>query len=339
MKHTTEQLIYIFTALGKRLETFGTQQPSLHIAECAAKENPWFTPHNITLSIEAIRTMMLNEVKLTEWLAAYPCIGGHKPMNVGVITAGNIPLVGFFDLLCVVISGNNCFLKSSSKDAVLMEYICDTLRDIEPEIPIYRYENQPLDAIIATGSENTNRYFRRRFGSITSLLRSSRSSLAVLTGSETNSDLSLLANDIFSYNSLGCRNVSMIFLPEGYDTSQLCRILAVDAPAINQKYCNNYLQHKALLDMNGVGYIDGGFFVMRMGNELPSVISEITYCHYNRLEDVEQWITEHSSHIQCVVGSCMSSAVAFGQSQYPLLKDYPDGRDVIEFLNTLCKVK
>lgn len=335
MKHTTEQLIDIFIALGKRLETFDTQQHSVHILEHATKENSWFTPHDISLSIEAIRTMMLNKTMLTEWFAAYPDIGGQKPLNVGVIAAGNIPLVGFFDLLCVIISGNNCFLKSSSKDEVLMEYISNTLRDIDPGMPIYRYENQPLDAVIATGSENTNRYFRRRFSSIASLLRSSRSSLALLSGNETICDLSLLANDIFSYSSLGCRNVSMIFIPEGYDTTQLCHILAANAPAINQKYRNNYLQRRALLEMNGEMYTDGGFFVMRMGNEFPATISEIAYCYYHTLSDAKQWIAEHSSHIQCVVSSCMPGSVVFGQSQYPSLKDYPDGRDVIEFLIAL----
>lgn len=333
MEKKREYLISVFTALGRRLENFGKDESSADAIELAEKENGWFMQSDILPSVEAIRTRMLDESALVRWLALYPIAREQK--SVGVIMAGNIPLVGFFDLLCVVISGHKCYYKPSSKDKVLIEYVVSLLKEIAPELPLEQYANQHIDAVIATGSDNTNRYFKSRYGDIPAIFRGSRASVAVLDGSESGDILAALATDVFSYSGLGCRNVSHLLVPAGYDIGMLTQAFADYGP-VNPKYTNNYRQRKAVLSMQGQPFADGGFFILREEAGFPEDISEITYQRYSDRGHAMRWLRENDTAIQCVVGNTdFPRGAGFGQSQSPALTDYPDAVDTIRFLSSL----
>ena len=331
MEKERNKRIEIFAALGDRLADFGHSPESAEVIGEACRRNEWFSPGDVLMAVEAIRSRMLDRDLLREWLGGYPTIA--KPRDVGVIAAGNILLVGFFDILCIAASGHNCLVRPSSKDAVLTGYVISLLKEIAPEIPIRSYEEQPLDAIIATGSDNTVRYFKSRYKGIPSLFRGSRTSLAIIDGGEGEGELTSLGDDIFSYSSLGCRNVSQLLVPQGYDVAKLARILS-RRQAPNRKYYNNYLQRRAVLTMEGSEFIDGGFFLMRRDGSFPAAISEITYDTYLDDKQLSERLAENDDKIQCVVGSKphFPRSAGFGQSQYPTLTDYPDGADVMQFL-------
>lgn len=322
----------LFAKLGERLSAFGGGTSS-DLIDSAIRANEWFTRADILRSIEAIRASMLDREKLRAWLADYPALPVKTSKNVGVIMAGNIPLVGFFDLLCVVASGHRCFYKPSSKDSVLMRYVVDELRAINPQLPIFEYTSQPLDAVIATGSDNTKRYFRSLYESIPAILRGNRASAAVLSGNETPLQIAGLATDIFSYSGLGCRSVSHLLLPRGYDVASLAVNLAQHGVP-NPKYLSNFMQRRALLLMTGETFIDGGYFFMRKDDRFPAALSEITYQFYDSRDYVQSWLTTHHDEIQCIVGD-YPQGTGFGMSQFPSLTDYPDGIDVMAWLSKL----
>ncbi|MDE6862101.1 MAG: aldehyde dehydrogenase, partial [Alistipes sp.] len=213
-------VIDIFSALGERLRLFGRDSDSQRCMAMAIEANGWFTERDLCRAVDAIRTEMLDRDKLAAWLADYTPV--TQPRRVAVIMAGNIPLVGFFDLLCVVASGNECHIKPSSKDRVMMDYAVALLRDIEPAIPIFEYDpDARYDMAIATGGDDANRYFRSHFAGVKSLLRGSRHSVAVLSGEESAEELHGIAEDITSYSGLGCRNVSMLFVPRDFRLNAL----------------------------------------------------------------------------------------------------------------------
>ena len=309
MKHAIE----LFSELGRRLERLGEDAATRAVIARACKANDWFTPSEVRRAARALATEMLTEERLREWLAAYP-LPVARERNVLVIMAGNIPLVGFFDLLCVVAAGDRCLVKPSAKDRVLMEYVVAQLRDIDPEAQVVLYDGtQPVDAVIATGSDNANRYFRAQYAGIPALLRGSRQSVAVLSGCETPEQLRGLADDIWAYSGLGCRSVSLLFLPEGYD---------------------NYRQEKALCEMSGTPYVDFGRAVAVEQREFPAALSRIAFVRYKTPEEVTAWLTQHDNELQCVVTTLLphSRRVDFGRAQSPSLTDWPDDRDVLEFL-------
>ncbi|WP_418991366.1 acyl-CoA reductase [Alistipes sp.] len=322
--------IDLFSALGKRLSTFGADDPTRRVIAEACRANDWFRPEDIRRAVEAIAGTMLRRDLLEAWLAPHP-VPVAAARRVLVVMAGNIPLVGFFDLVCVLASGHRCVVKPSAKDTVLIEYIVEQLREIEPEIPVAFYDGiEPVDAVIATGSDNANRYFRARYAGLPALLRGSRQSVAVLSGKETAGQLAGLFDDIWAYSGLGCRNVSLVFLPAGCD-------LALTMPAVNDKYRNNYLQTRALLAMTGQPFRDLGAAVVVEERAFPDALSKICMTYYNALEEVGTWLAEHDDQLQCVVSECVchSRRVGFGRSQSPALTDYPDDRDVLAFLARL----
>ena len=192
-------MIDIFSALGYRLAAFGKTPDTVEVVRRAAVENPWFLPQEIIRAVKVIRCEMLERQRLEAWAGAYPPV--RTPKRVLVVMAGNIPLVGFFDLLCVLASGHACRVKPSSKDTVLIGYVVDLLRTIDPAIPLRMAEQgERPDAVIATGSDNANRYFRMLFGGIPSLLRGSRQSVAVLSGRETAAELGIpLREGVYFY--------------------------------------------------------------------------------------------------------------------------------------------
>lgn len=323
MKHAIE----LFSELGRRLERFGEDADSREVIARACGANGWFTPAEVRRAARALVTEMLTEERLRGWLAAYP-LPVAQVRNVLVIMAGNIPFVGFFDLLCVVAAGDRCLVKPSAKDRVLMEYVVAQLLDIDPGARVVLYDGtQPVDAVIATGSDNANRYFRAQYAGIPALLRGSRQSVAVLSGRETPEQLRGLADDIWAYSGLGCRSVSLLFLPEGYEPK-------LEMPDVNPKYINNYRQEKALCEMTGTPFVDFGCAVAVEQRAFPAALSRIAYSRYGSTEEVAEWLAEHDDELQCVVTTLLphSRRVDFGRAQSPALTDWPDDRDVLEFL-------
>lgn len=324
MKNVTE----IFAALGGRLSRFGGDDVSRKAVADAVAANEWFAESDIRCAVDAICRQMLQRGKIERWLSRYPA-ADRAPKRVAIIMAGNIPLVGFFDLLCVIASGNIPCVKYSSKDTVLMEYVVSLLRETEPELQIeYFGQGMAADAVIATGGDSANLYFGTAFAGIPHLLRGSRHSVAVLSGDETDADLRGLSDDMFLYSGLGCRNVSLVFVPRGY-------LLRLPARRMCRGYHNNYLQCRAMLTMRGAGFEDNGEAVfVRGAAEFPMSLSRINIAEYDSLDDVAQWLSANDGKLQCVVSASAvhHRTVPFGQAQYPSLTDYPDDADVMEFL-------
>lgn len=329
-------IIDTFAALGRELERDEKSGNFRTAIREAVATNGWFTEDGVRSAVEAIRTRMLCDTELRRWLDAYPDLPVNRAKDVGVIMAGNIPLVGFFDLLCVLAAGHRCLYKPSSKDAVMTGYIASVLRRVWPDVPLDLHGGEPLDALIATGSDNTRRILSNMYRGIPSLMRGTRSSAAVLDGDESDEELTALSQDIFSYCGLGCRNVSHLALPRGYDLLKLTASLARHGSPL-PKYLNNYRQRRAVLTMAQEPFVDGGFFILRDTTDFPADISEITYHFYDSPKEVDEWLAEHEHELQCVAGkqTPYPRAVAFGQTQRPGLTDYADGADTMLFLASL----
>ena len=327
MKSTIE----IFSELGARLAEFGSDDASRSAMARAVATNKWFSASDIRYAVEALRSEMLDGEKIANWLSRYPSAGLGEPKRVAIIMAGNIPLVGFADLMCVIANGDIPYVKPSSKDAVLETYIEQLLQEVEPSLRIERYsEDIDYDAVIATGGDSANLYFRSAFGDVPSLLRGSRHSVAVLSGKETKSELEQLADDIFIHSGLGCRNVSLVFVPKGFKLKLAVRKMC-------RAYHNNYLQSRALLTMQGAQFEDVGEAVLLRSKEaeFPRFLSQINVVEYSSLESVKEWLMAHDEALQCVVSTIEglhSRQVPFGKAQKPTLFDYADERDTMQFL-------
>ncbi len=324
-------MVEIFSELGARLARFGSDEASRSVVARAVAENEWFSVSDIRYAVEAIRREMLDAERVKQWLSHYPLVTSGEAKRVAIIMAGNIPLVGFFDLMCVLTSGHIPFVKPSSKDGVLERYVEQLLLDIEPSLRIEKYaEGAEYDAVIATGGDSANLHFRSAFAGIPCLLRGSRHSVAVLSGKESKEDVARLADDIFIHSGLGCRNVSLIFVPKGYKLSFPTRKMCL-------AYHNNYLQCRALLTMQGVEFDDLGeaVVVKRPQAEFPRFLSQINVVEYSDLESIKQWLEANDEALQCVVSEISglhSRCVEIGTAQSPTLFDYADERDTMQFL-------
>lgn len=318
--------VTIFRTLGERLTDFGHTPTSQRVISEAVAQNGWFTPTEITTAVEAIRSTMLSKEALREWLSRYRIC--TTPKRVAIVMAGNIPLVGFFDLLCTLCSGHTAYVKPSSKDRVLMEYIVAQLKEIEPSVPIYAYDpTEQYDLAIATGSDEANDYFRRHFATTHALLRGSRHSVAVLDGTETVEELQGLMKDITLYSGSGCRSVSLIFAPRGTEIE-----LPHTAPT-NPKLGNNLRSRRALYTIQKRPFDDCHAFLLVEGKEFPTSLAEVALYRYDDIAEVERWLDAQHNGIQCVVSHLpLPNAIPFGQAQYPTLRDYADGVDTMLFL-------
>lgn len=319
--------IQIFATLASRLMGLTTKSD---VVCRAAEQNPWFTPSEIIRSAQEIARTMLDAEALAEWMTHYPTLPVKSPRRVLIVMAGNIPFVGLFDLLCVVMSGNIPVIKSSSKDSQLMGWVVEMLHDIEPKLQVESFANQSVDAVIATGSESAFRHFKSQYAGSHSLLRGDRHSVAVLSGKEGQAELEALSQDIFLYSGLGCRNVSMIFAPQGME-------ICLTPPKMNPLYIDNYRHTKALLTMLGQKFIDLNSALLVESAEFTPALSAIALCRYGDIAEVERWIEEHDAELQCVVSRCVSHSrlVDFGQAQSPGLFDYADDVDTMRFLASI----
>ncbi|MDD5571457.1 MAG: acyl-CoA reductase [Bacteroidales bacterium] len=302
--------------------------------------NGWFTEDNVRTAISSISQNLTKE-KLEKWLKKYHEIISNKneSKRIAVITAGNIPMVGFHDMICVLVTGNVFIGKLSSQDNKLLPFIGNILLKIEPEFKnhIFFTENklEKFDKIIATGSDNTSRYFEYYFGKYPHVIRKHRNSIAVISGKETNDELEELAKDIFLYFGLGCRNVSKIFVPENFNFEKFFEAIKkfVDLCKHN-KYMNNYDYYKAIYLINTIEFKDNGFMMLMENPSLSSPVSVVYYEKYHSIKDVLKKIEASKNNIQCIVSkiSEIKSKTDFGKTQFPELWDYADNIDTIEFL-------
>jgi len=299
----------------------------------AYNQNSWFLPDFIEKSISQIARQFLTKEALMEWTAAYPQIADkmtHK--KVGIVMAGNIPLVGFHDLLSTLVAGHTAVVKLSSKDTIGMEFIIDTLIEIEPQWKahiIMQSHLKDCDAYIATGSNNTSRYFEQYFGKYPHIIRSNKTSIAILDGGESTADLDLLADDMMLYFGRGCRNVTQVWVPEGYDFIPLLNALKKYNYIIDEhKYRHNYDYQLALLMMTRQFYMDTNAILL---SENPSPFAAIAQIHYQFYTSSQPPIV-NPTEIQCIVGK---GGLSFGSLQKPSLQQYADGVDTLAFLTGL----
>lgn len=335
---TIESRIESFVKLGNLLNKYtnarGESEHELELAiNRASVYNGWFTTNNVRKALAAI-VEMLSEEQLRSWLGAYK-LNGEK--RVAIIMAGNIPLVGFHDLLAVLISGHTAVIKMSSDDNQLLPIILDELKAIEPtfadKILFAEDKMENFDAVIATGSDNSARYFEHYFGKYPHIIRKTRSSAAILDGTESEEELSGLANDVFQYFGLGCRSVSKVFLPKDYDLNLLFNAFYAHKEVIdNKKYGNNYDYNKAVYMMGQHDITENGFLIMKEESALKSPVSVLHYEFYDDLDLVHRLIADYQEQIQCVTGK---GFIPFGKAQCPALDDYADGVDTMEFLQSI----
>jgi hypothetical protein len=301
--------------------------------------NNWFTPDNVHFSISSW-SEALTENNLNQWLSAYNFIE-KEPKNVGLILAGNIPLVGFHDFLSVLISGNNVLVKTSSKDDYLIKFLANYLIALDTrfneKITFVEGKLENYDAVIATGSDNTARYFEYYFKNKPSIIRKSRNSVAVLTGNETPEEMTLLSEDVFRYFGLGCRNVSKIFVPKNYNFDAFFNGMYAQKDVIYyEKYANNYDYNKAVFLMSNFQLLDNEFLTIKEDTSHASPISSVFYEYYEDVNEVKARIQQDAEMIQCVVSNgIIENSVYFGNTQKPNLWDYADNVDTLDFLNNL----
>jgi hypothetical protein len=300
----------------------------------AFQHNAWFIPDFIDLSISQIAERFLQRDLLEEWTSEYQIPEREKtPKKIGIVMAGNIPLVGFHDFLCCFINGHNPVIKLSTRDSWLFPAILEFLNKKNPEGDQILVSSmlKGMDAYIATGSNNSARYFDYYFGKYPSLIRRNRTSIAQLEGDETAEELEKLADDVFLYFGLGCRNVTQIHVPENYDFVPLLRAFRkYQWTADHHKYKNNYDYRLSLAILNKLQYMTNDCLLM-LENDSP--FSPIAVLHYTYYKDVKNRIPiENNENLQCIVGR---QWLPFGKSQRPELSDYADGTDTMKFLRSL----
>ena len=310
----------------------------VNLIQLSQSHNGWYTPENVYFSIQSW-AKALTEDNFNQWLSTYN-LEVNQPKNVGLILAGNIPLVGFHDFLSVLISGNNVLVKTSSNDQFLLPFLAKYIIAIEPQfenkITFVEGKLENFDAVIATGSNNTARYFDYYFKDTPSIIRKNRNSIAVLNGQESTAQLSALGEDVFRYFGLGCRNVSKLFVPKGYSFTAFFEVIFEYQEVIHyEKYANNYDYNKAVFLMSNFKLLDNGFLTLKEDSSHASPISSIFYEFYENLEDLQIRLQSESDQIQCIVSNnLIENSVGFGQTQKPNLWDYADNVDTIAFLLT-----
>ncbi len=343
-----EKRCIAFAQLGKKIHAYleGEANEDEHdllngIIKKAAQENPWFTIKHIEHALAAVGRM-LEEKQLHRWMAKYPELSVKKQntRKIGVVMAGNIPGVGFHDFLCVLMAGHKFQGKLSGQDKVLMPALARMLLGIEPGfgdmIHLTEDRLQGFDAVIATGSNNTARYFEYYFGKYPSIIRKNRNGVAVLDGNESKIEREKLGDDVFLYFGMGCRNVSKIYLPEQYDIAMLLPCFEKYGPVIdNHKYRNNYDYFKSIYLINRESFFDNGFVLLKEDPRIASPVSVLFFERYNDPMDLQSLLSQRDEEIQCIVSSSSTfkiSSIPFGSTQQPGLSEYADDIDTMKFL-------
>jgi hypothetical protein len=300
-----------------------------------SNQNKWFTKENLDFCINTWGNT-LTETNLNTWLRAYPEAQKHE-QRLGLVLAGNIPLVGLHDVLCGLACGYSIEIKYSSNDDILLPFVVNFLMEKQPEwqgiIHFTDGKLEKFDRVIATGSNNTARYFEYYFKNVPHIIRKTRNGVAVLNGEETEAELSALCTDILQYFGLGCRSVSHLMVPESYDFNALFLALYKHRDIIHHNaYANNYDYNKAVYLMQEEDLLDNGFMMLKKDSGLNSPIACVHYSKYATLGEAQKTLKEAQENIQCVVSNCLENSLAFGQTQHPKLSDYADHIDTMEFL-------
>ncbi len=328
-----QKRIELLQLLGKYLKENG-EEWQITKAKAAA-HNAWFISEFIDLAVKNICNEFLEKEKLQQWVTHYRLDDNIGGKNIGLVMAGNIPLVGFHDFLCVFISGHKQTIKLSSKDDILLKHMVEKLAEWEEEIGeniLFAEMLKGCDAYIATGSNNSARYFEQYFSKYPNIIRRNRTAVAILTGSEPEEELNFLSDDVHQYFGLGCRNVTKLFVPEGYDFVPLLK--AFDKYKYfgdHHRYKNNYDYQLSIALMNNIYYMTNGATLLIENDAIFSAISQLNYSYYKSPEKVIELLTGNPD-IQCITGH---AGIAFGQAQRPGLLDYADGVDIMQFLLTL----
>lgn len=341
-----------FVELGKVLRLFSSENPILsslgkHQKKLYASlseqiprtvhHNGWFTSENVHFALGEW-SKSLTQPNLDPWLATYDFPQNLIPKTVGIVMAGNIPLVGFHDFLSVLLTGHRVLIKLSSNDQLLLPLIAQFLIDENPEFGDFisftdgKLEN--FDSVIATGSNNTSRYFEHYFSHKPHIIRKNRNSVAVLSGEETKEELIALSEDIFRYFGLGCRNVSKLYVPEKYDFEAFFKAIFPWNSMMNHaKYANNYDYNKAVYLMSEFKLLDNGFLILKEDPGFGSPIATLFYETYSDQKNLTQTLTQNKENLQCVVSDgAVKNSIAFGKTQHPDVWDYADGVDTLDFL-------
>ena len=297
-------------------------------------ENGWFTKDSVVSVYEAWANSLERD-KVEKWLSKYD-LESNENSKVGVIMAGNLPLVGLHDALSVIISGNVLHAKISTKDRSLMMLVLKVIQKLipNPEQVQFAERLKDIDYLIATGSDNSARYFDYYFKDKKRIIRKNRTSVAVLDGNECAEELNGLSHDIFRHFGLGCRNVTKLYVPKGYDLDHVFKALFhYQEIANHNKYANNYDYNKAVYLLNKIELIENGFLLMKEDEGIHSPVGVLFYEFYDTIEDVNTIIENRKDELQCVVSNAaLPQRVPFGKAQSPELWDYADGIDTIEFL-------
>ncbi len=338
--------IHSFESLGQQLISFidssnQLASPLLQSAVTkAAAENTWFTESNIRTSLKNIGSILTGE-KIQKWLEPYyqKLLQNQNSKSVAVVMAGNIPAVGFHDFLCVLMAGHRLTGRLSSQDSILIPCLAEMLNRINPlwkeYIRFTRDQIERHDALIATGNDNTFKYFDYYFRNVLNIIRKNRNSVAILTGTETSTELECIADDALLYFGLGCRSVSKIFVPDGYDFTDMLKAVEKYAHYLHHpKYNNNYTYNKSIYQVNGIPVIDNGFLLLKEDSGLVSRIACLNYEYYEDVGKVYTKLKADKEKLQCVVGPASADfrTLQPGKTQKPELWDYADDIDTMQFL-------
>lgn len=348
---TLQERIEAFVHLGNFLKQFASEIPTKDSAvlhnipfydemqkalHSAYHENTWFTADNLAYACKSWSDA-LTEASLKEWTSSYDISANIEPKNVAIVMAGNIPMVGFHDFVSVLISGHNVKAKLSSNDKrilpLLAKYLITVAPTFKDAISFTNEKLQNFDAVIATGSNNTATYFEHYFGKYPHIIRKNRNAVAVITGKETPQQMEALADDVYRYFGLGCRNVSKVYFPKDYNLDHFFNGMFAWKEVINNhKYINNYDYNKAVYLMSDVKLFDNEFMLLKEDSGFSSPISVVFYEYYTDLAEVRKQLKEQQDQIQCIVSN---EDIPFGEAQTPKLWDYADGVDTIKFLISL----
>jgi hypothetical protein len=310
-----------------------------NLISLSQSHNGWYTPEQVYFSIQSWAEALTTE-NIDKWLSAYKIDQKGDAKTVALILAGNIPLVGFHDFLSVLITGNKALIKTSSNDQHLLPFLAKYLiavdGNLKDSITFVEGKLENFDAVIATGSNNTARYFEYYFKDKPSIIRKNRNSAAILTGKENTEELEALGEDIFRYFGLGCRNVSKLFIPKEYSFDTFFQAMFKYQDVIHyEKYANNYDYNKAVFLMSNFKLLDNGFLTLKEDSSYASPISSVFYEYYESLEELKKRLQDDTDQIQCIVSNNITAdSIAFGETQKPQLWDYADNVDTITFLLT-----
>ena len=336
MSPSLQRRIEFLTDLGKSIGTDGFIDPM--VVQKAYERNQWFTPESIQLALQAIKSQFLDSDKLLQFADHYVAKGydlAHgSSKNIGIVMAGNLPLVNFQDFVLCFLCGIRVVVKLSHKDDVLLPHLLESSFQRFPEFKdsiLIADKLKAVDGVIATGSDNAARYFKQYFGHLPHLFRKNRTSIALLHGDESEIELKDLGKDVFTYFGMGCRSVSKVFIPQDFE---LDRIFSAwqefSSPSLHSKYRNNYEYYSSVYVLNQIPFFTNGVVILKEDEDLHPPISVVFYERYSSLDDVRKKVTMLENSIQCLVEK--DSGIPFGTTQSPTLSDYPDNVDLVDFI-------